>query len=196
MWFRSERSVENVLAGGRLVQPARTPHTCGESEVAAVAVTPLEIAQLWRRVHREMRALFRATVRDERLPFLAFPLLRHIQDEPGLTLSELARRTESAKSHMSTVVEQLVQEGFIEKRSDPADQRVLNLYLTDQAERHLEEMERRAGEAWALVLEAFPEYGPDDVARFLSMLLAALERANARVRSQAASEAAVEVTNP
>src|SRR5690606_5764279 len=54
--------------------------------------TPTEVAQLWRRVNREVRELIRSTAKRDDLPPLTFPVLFHIQKEPGITVSELARK--------------------------------------------------------------------------------------------------------
>src|SRR5690606_41002054 len=65
---------------------------------------------LWRHVNREMRGLLHRAGREFEMPPFSFMLLRHIKEEPGITLSELARRVGAAKSHTSTTIEQLVQE--------------------------------------------------------------------------------------
>lgn len=148
-------------------------------------VTPVEISQLWRHVNRNMRTLFQRSMTERDLPPLSFLLLRRIEEEPGVTLTELARRVGSSKSHTSTMVDQLAQEGYVEKRSDPADQRVIRLHLTKEAERRFERMGERAGEVWAIVLQELPEGDIEDIARFLRTLLAALERANARIGEDA-----------
>lgn len=143
-----------------------------------MSVTTAEIVHLWRQANRQMRGLIRQAVGHYDLPPMAFPLLRHIQDEPGITVSELARRLSTAKSHVSNTIEQLVKEGLVERQSDPADQRMLRLYLSEAATKQLEDMARRTDEAWMLVFEEFPEAELEDVARFLNGLLRALERAN------------------
>lgn len=156
-------------------------------------VTPVEISQLWRHVNRHMRALLRSSMCERDLSPLSFLLLRRIEEEPGITLSELARRVGSSKSHASTMVDQLAQEGYVEKRSDPADQRVIRLHVTKEAERTFERMGERAEEVWAIVLQEFSEAEIEDIERFLRTLLSALERANARIdRAESASPAEVQ----
>ncbi|HLS89981.1 MAG TPA: MarR family winged helix-turn-helix transcriptional regulator [Limnochordia bacterium] len=145
--------------------------------------TPLEISLLWRHVNREMRGLLHRAGREFEMPPFSFMLLRHIKEEPGITLSELARRVGAAKSHTSTTIEQLVQEGYVEKRADPSDQRVLRLHATEAAMRMFARMGDRAQGVWAIVLEEF-EGDTDEVARFLKALLTALERANARMERE------------
>lgn len=150
--------------------------------------TPVEISQLWRHVNRHMRELFHSMVAGSELPMLSFLLLRRIEDEPGITLSELARKVGAAKSHVSNMVEHLVCEGLIEKRSDPSDQRLLRLHLTDAARRRFEGIEDRAQAAWRMVLDELPENDIDEVARFLRTLLEALKRANERVAEGRAAD--------
>lgn len=148
-------------------------------------VTPVEISQLWRHVNRHMRSLFRSYMSEHDMPLLSYLLLRRIEEEPGITLTELARRVGSSKSHTSTMVDHLAQEGYVEKRSDPTDQRVIRLHVTQEAERSFERMGERAGQVWAIVLQELPEAEIDDVERFLRTLLRALERANARIHDAA-----------
>src|SRR5690606_12877926 len=100
---------------------------------AAAGTTPEEIAVLGQHVNREMRALMLRAGKEYELPPFSFMLLRHIKEEPGVTLSELARRVGAAKSHISTTLEHLVKEGYVEKRSDPSDQRLVRLRVTEAA---------------------------------------------------------------
>lgn len=58
--------------------------------------TPLEISRLWHHVNRQMHALLRRAGKEHDLPPFSFFLLRHIEEEPGTTLSELARRVGAA----------------------------------------------------------------------------------------------------
>lgn len=148
-----------------------------------MSATPVEIAVLWWHVNREMRSLLQRVGKECELPPFSFMLLRHIKEEPGITLSELARRVGAAKSHISTTLEHLVREGYVEKRSDPSDQRIQRLHATEAARRFFARMGDRAQGVWAVVLEEYD--GPsDEVARFLTALLGALERANARMERE------------
>lgn len=151
-----------------------------------MSITATEVAQLWRHVNREMRELIRSTVKHDDLPPLTFPVLFHIRKEPGITVSELARKIGAAKSHISTLTDGLVRDGYIEKQSDPSDQRLIRMYLTAAAVTLLKEHEERAQAMWAMVLEELPERDLEDLARFLRNLLGAFERARATYQSEAA----------
>jgi len=145
---------------------------------------PVEIAALWWHVNREMRALLHRVGKEYELPAFSFMLLRHIKEAPGITLSELSRQVGAAKSHISTTLETLVKEGYVEKRSDPNDQRVVRLHATEAARRYFAALGDRAQGVWALVLEEYSG-SSEEVARFLRELLGALERANARFEREA-----------
>lgn len=151
-----------------------------------MSITPTEIAQLWRRVNREMRELVRSTVSQHDLPPLAFPVLYHIRKEQGVTVSELARRIGAAKSHISTLTDTLARDGYIEKQSDPSDQRLIRMYLTRSAADLLQEHEERSQAMWATVFEQLPEKDLEDLGRFLRNLLGAFEHANAAYRTDTA----------
>lgn len=148
-----------------------------------MATTPMEIAFLWRHVNRRMRELIHRVGKEYDLPPFSFMLLRRIKEEPGVTVSELARLVGAAKSHISTTVEQLVQDGYVEKRSDPKDQRVIRLHVTEAGHRFFAGLGDRAQGVWTIVLQEYD--GPsEEVAGFLEGLLAALERANERMEKE------------
>lgn len=154
-----------------------------------MSLSTTEIAQLWRHVNRQMHELFRSTVQQYDLPPVAYLVLRHIQKEPGINVSQLARRLGIAKSHVSNTTEHLAREGFVEKRSDPSDQRILRLYLSESAQGRLDEMGNRSQAVWTLVFEEFPEDDLQDMARLLRLLLPALERANEKLCDKEALDA-------
>ncbi len=138
----------------------------------------LEVGELWRSVNREMHLFMRRVFQGGELPFMALVLLRHINREPGVSLVELARRSDSAKSHVSKMIEHLERQGFVEKRPDPDDQRLVRLHLTKAARDVMAETEARAQEAWSRVVDEVPEGQLDDVMRGLRILMGALETLN------------------
>lgn len=129
-----------------------------------------EIGELWRAVNREIHERFRQAHRGHDVPVMALVLLRQIAMEPGLTVSELARRAGTVKSHVSKMIDQLGARGFVEKRADPNDQRLVRVYST----RTVGEIEARARAIWAEVLAEMPEAQASEVAAGLRILVAAL----------------------
>lgn len=135
-----------------------------------------ELGDLWRAVNREMHERFRSAFRGSNLNFGALIPLRHIYKQPGVTVSELARQAGVVKSHVSKLVDQLVKEGYVEKRSDPADQRLLRVYVTPKGTAVMTEMEARATTAWSAIMDVLNEDELAEVERGLRTLTAALER--------------------
>lgn len=143
-----------------------------------------EVGELWRSVNRGVHEHFRQTFQEADLHFGAVHVLRYIKREPGVTVSELARRAGIAKSHVSKMIEQLCRRGYLEKRPDPSDQRLLHVHVTPAAADRVAEMEARGEAAWAGVMDQIPEGHLEDVARGLRILLTALEKSNARMSSE------------
>ena len=135
-----------------------------------------EIGKLWHQMSRELHDRFKQSFRDTDLPLMALILLRQIHEEPGVTISELARRSGTAKSHVSKMIDQLVQQGFLERRTDPADQRVLRVYMTQTAVNHKAAMEAKVQVLWTEVLAGLPQPDVEKVAAGLRILVGALDR--------------------
>jgi DNA-binding MarR family transcriptional regulator len=134
-----------------------------------------EISDLFRRASRKVHDRLRQAFRDIDLPPMALFLIKHIDERPGVTVSDLARHCNTAKSHSSNTVDQLVRKGYVEKRPDPDDQRLLRMYMTQSGADMMAELESRARAVWAEVLEGVPETELTEVAKGLQILLAALE---------------------
>ncbi|MHB0884828.1 MAG: MarR family winged helix-turn-helix transcriptional regulator [Bacillota bacterium] len=141
---------------------------------------PNEIGDLWWAINRRLHDRFREAFRGSELPPMALVFLRHIDHSPGVTIGELARRSGTVKSHVSKMVEHLVRQGYLEKRADPADQRLVRVYASKLAAETKSAMEARAREAWLGVTGEIPEGQLESVVGSLRTLLEALERSNAK----------------
>jgi len=147
-----------------------------------------EIGELWRSINRGIHEHFRQAFRGCDLPPGAWILLRHIEQQPGVTINELARRSGTVKSHVSKMMEQLVRQGYVEKRTDPADQRLVRVYATRSAAEAMAEMNGRANEAWAAVVAEIPKGQLAEVVRGLKILLEALEKSQRKATRESPPE--------
>lgn len=59
------------------------------------------------------------------------PMLRALWKQEGLAHSELAAQLHVQPSTMTKMVKRMEKAGFVERKSDPDDQRVSRVYLTD-----------------------------------------------------------------
>ncbi len=135
-----------------------------------------EIGELWHRLNREMRVALNDVFRESAMPPPVFFMLREIAREPGITVSELARRVAMVKSHVSRTVDHLARRGYVRKASDPADQRLIRLYATPAAGPALEHTARELQAAWQAVAANVPEEELAAVEQGMRILLRALER--------------------
>lgn len=133
-----------------------------------------DITHLWHQVSRAVHDRLRTAFRGSCLPPMALHLLRKIRQDPGLTVSELGRRSNLAKSYISRTTEQLVSLGYVEKRADEADQRLTRLHVTKTAHDIMTEMAEMAAEAWGEILADMPEEHVATLTAGLQHLLAAL----------------------
>lgn len=142
-----------------------------------------ELAQVWRDVNREMHDAFRQGFSGYDHSPVTLILIRVTAHEPGITLSELARRAGIAKSHVSKLVDQLVQQGYFEKRPDPADQRLVRLYLTVRAGEIKRELEGRALSVLSGIVSEMPEHEVEAIVHGLRLLRSALTKSNEKVNT-------------
>ncbi len=59
------------------------------------------------------------------------PLLRQLWDQEGLTQTELAERLKIAPATVTKMLQRMEKTGFIARQTDPEDQRVSRVYLTE-----------------------------------------------------------------
>ena len=86
-------------------------------------------------------------------------VLRVLLAGDGLKSSDVAARGWSSPGTLTSVVNTLVREGYVERRSDAVDRRVVRLFVTDKGRRICEDYYSLAGPYWR---DAFSFVSPDD----------------------------------
>lgn len=98
---------------------------------------PLRPEQIGPRVmelSKYLRKNFNAAVAEQGLFFGQQDILLLLIHQPGMTLGQLSRALGVASATASVSVKRMEKAGFIEKRADRADARVIRLYPTPLAE--------------------------------------------------------------
>ena len=67
-----------------------------------------------------------------KLSLAGLGVLRILMSADGLKASEVADRAWSSPGTLTSVVNTLVRDGFVQRRADEADRRVVRLYITDE----------------------------------------------------------------
>jgi DNA-binding MarR family transcriptional regulator len=81
-------------------------------------------------------------------------ILANLRRDPGLSQQTLAARCFTAKSHISGLLSDLEQRGWVRREVDPADARARRLTLTTEGARVAERTARAQAEVVALMTDA------------------------------------------
>lgn len=83
------------------------------------------------------------------LPQSELEVLRTVGDNPGCTVSEVARLLQLQPSNVSTTVRHLMARGLVVRAVNPDDRRSAQLHLSETAKRH----KQMITEAWVTALQ-------------------------------------------
>jgi MarR family 2-MHQ and catechol resistance regulon transcriptional repressor len=83
-------------------------------------------------------------------------ILDVLADEGDLTMQELARRMFKSVSTMTRVAGQLVRKGYIKRRQDPEDRRIVHVSITPQGKAIIAAIQRDLIETQKAVLQSVP----------------------------------------
>jgi DNA-binding MarR family transcriptional regulator len=123
-------------------------------------------------LRRVVRRTVRASMPGEPLRGAQVEVLQTVESRPGIGVAAAARSVHMAGNSVSTLVNQLVAEGLLERQTDPDDRRAARLELTDAAKTRLL--------AWrqartAVVARALDSLSEEDI-RTLEAAIPALDR--------------------
>lgn len=104
---------------------------------------PEELADALVAVQRLLRRRLRAGLTAPRLRGAEVELLRLVETRPGIGVSDAAKELYLAGNSVSTLVNQLVKDGYLVRETDPADRRAARLLLTEAAEVRLDAWRQR-----------------------------------------------------
>ncbi|MFI5540912.1 MarR family winged helix-turn-helix transcriptional regulator [Nocardia sp. NPDC051900] len=91
---------------------------------------PAEITRTSWTLHRALRQS-QGTPRGENpRPLAQVEVLKLVDSRPGITVREIAEALRMQPNNVSTLVSNLTKDGFLDRRPDPADRRVIQLHPT------------------------------------------------------------------
>ncbi|EPX87702.1 Transcriptional regulator [Rubellimicrobium thermophilum DSM 16684] len=137
------------------------------SDLALIGTTIHRVAQLiQQRIDQD--------IRDSGLTRLSWMAAAHVEDEPGLTIGDLADRLEVGPATAGQLVDRMVRGGWVERSPSPNDRRAQIVTPTPKAVAMLRQLEPRQRD---LEQEILRDLSPDE----RRVLLALLERIRARL---------------
>jgi DNA-binding MarR family transcriptional regulator len=114
----------------------------GESDAAV----PEDVAEILAGLQRLIRRRLRQDLPGPRLRGAQVELLRLVLARPGIGVSAAARELHLAGNSVSTLVNQLVTAGLLDRRTDAEDRRAVNLTITPEAADRLRDWDARRNE--------------------------------------------------
>jgi len=119
-----------------------------------------------------------------RVSLAGLGVLRVLLDEDGLKSSEVAERAWSSPGTVTAVVNTLVRDGFVDRKPDEADRRVVRLYITDQGRAVITYYVTQAGPRWRKAFDFAGEADEAVVRRFFVQMIGHLGRLIREERGQ------------
>lgn len=108
-------------------------------------------------VSRLRRIMFDRTLAPLRITRSQWRVLELVAHNDGLAQTELANELDLGKVALGSFIDRLENAGFVVRRVDSTDRRVHRVYLTDQAQKCLEDVRREVEEFDAKILSEVDE---------------------------------------
>lgn len=104
-------------------------------------------------------------------------VLRTLAENDGMTQTEIAEKLDIRPSSLGELVLKLVENGFVERRQNENDKRVINVYLTEKGrgvEKEFINLRQQSAESWCAGLS---ENEKSQLFELLSKLISSMEEA-------------------
>jgi DNA-binding MarR family transcriptional regulator len=106
-------------------------------------------------------------------------VLRHLSDEAGHAMGEIAERLEINPPTLTKLVDRMVGKSLVQRAADPEDSRRVLVYATDAGLGLLQQLEPRIDEHHADLATLLGERNARQLERLLTLLIAEAERPTA-----------------
>ena len=135
-----------------------------------------QLVELLHDINRSMGKYARDIFAEHDLPFSLLMISKHIKAEPGITISQMARRTGIAKSHISNQIRKLEERGWVEKRPDVSDQRIIRLYLSGPGSDEMVLLGGKIRQQFSDLLSEIPQLRAQELVTDLAEIKKVIER--------------------
>ena len=115
---------------------------------------------------------------------LHFEIMRLLEDEGTLHVSEIGEKLQIAKAQMTKLIDKLVVSNFVERTADVTDRRTLNITLTDQGFTLLRESKNQIMNAVQEIVSSLSDEDLENLSlslRILRDMLLKAQRVNTKV---------------
>lgn len=131
-------------------------------------------------LHRALRQSQGTPRGESPRPLAQVEILRLVDGRPGITVREIAEVLRMQANNVSTLVSILTRDGYLDRRTDPADGRVVQLHPTAQMRAASVELANRLDAGIADALATLSAQSRDRIAAALPDLRALAEALSSR----------------
>ena len=103
-------------------------------------------------------------------------VLRHLADEAGHTMGEIAERLEMNPPTLTKLIDRMVGKSLVQRAADPEDSRRVLVYVTDAGLAMLEELQSKVDQHHAALQSLLGERNARQLERLLTLLVEAEEQ--------------------
>ena len=103
-------------------------------------------------------------------------LLMVLSEQDGMTHSEIAEKLEISAAAATKVIKRMEQAHYVQRRADPADERVSRVYLQAQGHALIAEIHSTFGKLDRMMLDGLPEPDLERLRDLLTQMQANLQR--------------------
>ena len=103
-------------------------------------------------------------------------VLRHLADEAGHTMGEIAARLEMNPPTLTKLIDRMVGKSLVQRAADPEDSRRVLVYVTDAGLAMLEELQSKVDQHHAALQSLLGERNARQLERLLILLVEAEEQ--------------------
>lgn len=133
------------------------------------------------RVVRAQHSLFRKKVHTLGLYRGQPPVLFTLQDNDGMSNSDLAESLEITPATLTNKVKRMEKAGLVTRKRDQEDERVSRIYLTDKGRGMMEQLHQNMIEMEAIILEGFSSDEVTDLKNNLLKIIDNIEKYESKI---------------
>ena len=137
-----------------------------------------EVGELVQRLVRAFQLFERDHIRVLGFTSTQGYALLEVSERPGVTMNELSERMNVEGSTMTRVVDLLVRDGWLVRRREDDDRRVVRVFLAEKAGEAVSRLRDNLDAYYGNIVKNLPEGRVEEVLAVSELLLSALKRSN------------------
>ena len=137
------------------------------------------IGYLVKHAQRLMHDRIEAVFASQGITFQQWVVLMHLRDELATTTAELCRETRHDSGAMTRLIDQLDERGFVERRRQETDRRIVDLALTPAGRKMVESLIPLAVDTLNSALTGFNKTEVNQLRDFLRQIITRVGELNA-----------------